>query len=85
MRNRRAEIDTSNVWPIVWTVPTNLQIDDRLLARAQRLGGFPTKKETVNTALAEFVRRRQQRTIVGLFGTVDFDPAYDYKAGRAKR
>lgn len=69
----------------MWTVPTNLQLDDRLLAEAQRVGGFRTKKETVNTALAEFIRRREQRQIVNLFGTVDFDPNYSYKAERRKR
>ena len=66
-------------------MPTNLQIDDRLLTRAQKLGGHKTKKATVNQALAEFIQHRQQRDIVGLFGTVEFDPAFDYKAERAKR
>jgi Arc/MetJ family transcription regulator len=66
-------------------MPTNLQIDDHLLVRAQLMGGYRTKRETVNTALAEFIQRRQQREIVKLFGTVDFDPQYDYKAERRKR
>ena len=66
-------------------VPTNLEIDDRLLAKAQKLGGYKTKKATVNEALAEFVRRRQQRAITGLFGTVIFDPAFNYKAERGRR
>ena len=51
-------------------MPTNLQIDDSLLAKAQQVGGFRTKKETVNNALKEFVRRRQQKDIASLFGTV---------------
>ncbi|HEX3729224.1 MAG TPA: type II toxin-antitoxin system VapB family antitoxin [Opitutaceae bacterium] len=66
-------------------MPTNLQIDDQLLAKAQRTGGYRTKKETVNAALSEFVQRREQREIVKLFGAIDFDPAYDYKAERRKR
>jgi Arc/MetJ family transcription regulator len=64
---------------------TNLQIDDHLLNRARKVGGFRTKKETVNEALAEFLRRREQRGITDLFGTVDFTPGFDYKNLRAKR
>lgn len=66
-------------------MPTNLQIDDRLLARAQKVGGFRTKKETVNEALAEFLHRREQRAIADLFGKVDFTSDFDYKKLRAKR
>jgi Bacterial antitoxin of type II TA system, VapB len=66
-------------------MPTNLQIDDRLLNKAKRMGGFKTKKDTVNQALAEFLRRREQREIGSLFGTVDFSPGFDHKRLRAKR
>jgi Arc/MetJ family transcription regulator len=66
-------------------MPTNLEIDDRLLAKALRVGGLKTKKATVNEALAEYVRHRQQREVVRLFGSVEFDPAFDYKAERKKR
>jgi Arc/MetJ family transcription regulator len=66
-------------------VPTNLQIDDRLLAKAKKIGGFRSKKDTVNQALTEFVLRRQQKAIAGLFGTIDFAPDFDHKKLRAKR
>ena len=66
-------------------VPTNLQIDDRLLARARKMGGFRSKKDTVNEALSEFLRRREQRAITDLFGTIDFAPDFDPKKLRAKR
>lgn len=66
-------------------VPTNLEIDDKLLAKAQRAGGHKTKKATVNVALAEYIQHREQRGVTKLFGTVVFEPAYDYKAERAKR
>ncbi len=65
-------------------MPTNLQIDDRLLAKAQKLGGFRTKKDTVNEALSEFVRRRGQREITTLFGSVEFAADFDHKKLRAK-
>lgn len=64
---------------------TNLQIDSQLLDAAQKMGGFKTKKETVNQALADFVRRRAQAQIVPLFGTLDFHEDFDPKALRAKR
>ncbi len=66
-------------------VPTNLEIDDKLLAKAQKAGGHKTKKATVNDALAEYIQHRQQREVTKLFGTVVFEPTYDYKAERAKR
>jgi hypothetical protein len=66
-------------------MPTNLQIDDRLLNKAKKIGGFRTKKDTVNQALTEFLRRREQREIVSLFGTVDFSPGFNHKTLRARR
>ena len=70
---------------VVCGVPTNLQIDDRLLAHAQKVGGFRTKKDTVNHALAEFVRRREQREIAELFGSIEFVAGFDPKKLRSKR
>lgn len=64
---------------------TNLQIDDKLLARAQALGEHKTKRETVNEALCEYVLRRERMKIFDLAGTIDLDPAYDHKAGRDRR
>jgi len=63
---------------------TNLQIDDKLLTKAKRAGGHRTKKETVNAALEEYIQRREQARIVEAFGTVDFDPTYDYKKQRKR-
>jgi Arc/MetJ family transcription regulator len=65
-------------------MPTNLAIDDGLLKEALRLGGFPTKKATVNAALEEFVNRRKQREVVRLFGAIDYDSRYDYKRRRRR-
>lgn len=65
-------------------MPTNLAIDDRLLTEALKIGGLKTKKETVNEALREFIQRRKQLEIVKLFGKIDVDPAYDYKAQRRR-
>jgi Arc/MetJ family transcription regulator len=64
---------------------TNLAIDDELLRQAVRLGKQRTKKATVNEALREYVQRRQRLKALELFGTLDVDPSYDYKAQRSKR
>lgn len=64
---------------------TNLQINDQLLAEAQRVGRFRTKKETVNQALTEFVQRREQVRVLELFGKMDLHPDYDPKKLRTKR
>ena len=64
---------------------TNLALDDRLILAAQRAGKHKTKKEAVNAALAEYVKRHREQRIVDYFGTIDFDPAYDYKAERRRR
>lgn len=63
---------------------TNLGIDEKLLAEAQQLGGLKTKKLTVNEALREFIQRRKQLKAIELFGTIDFDPDYDYKRAKSE-
>lgn len=67
------------------SVPTNLHIDDALLKEALRLGGRRSKRETVDEALREYIKRRKRRRLVEAFGTVDFDPAWDYRKLRGKR
>lgn len=66
-------------------MPTNLALDDRLIEEARRAGGHKTKKEAVNAALGEYVRRRKQLQILNAFGSIDFDPNYDYKTERRRR
>ena len=64
---------------------TNLAIDETLLNEALTVGGYKTKRETVNEALREFIQRRQRLELVKLFGKVDYDPRYDYKKERRSR
>ncbi len=66
-------------------MPTNLAIDDKLLERALRVGKHRTKRETVNEALEEYIRRRKRLRALKLFGAIDFDPGYDYKKDRTRR
>jgi Bacterial antitoxin of type II TA system, VapB len=64
---------------------TTLKIDNQLVREAQKLGNHRTKKDAVTAALVEYVRRLKQQEIVSLFGTIDYDPAYDYKRERHRR
>jgi Arc/MetJ family transcription regulator len=64
---------------------TNLALDDNLIEEARRAGGHKTKKDAVTAALAEYVQHRKQLRILKAFGTVDFDPKYDYKAQRRRK
>lgn len=64
---------------------TNLALDDRLLEEALRVGGRATKKDTVTEALQEYINRRKQARVVEVFGSVDYDPKYDYKKQRRRR
>lgn len=66
------------------SMPTNLHIDDKLLEEAMKLGNQPTKRETVNAALAEYISRRKQKEILELFGTIRWDDSYDYKKARRR-
>jgi hypothetical protein len=64
---------------------TNLAIDPELLERALEVSGERTKKAAVTRALQEFIARREQARILDLFGTVEIDQAYDYKAERSRK
>ena len=63
---------------------TNLAIDPGLLDKALAVGGEKTKKDTVNRALREFVARREQKRLLGLFGSLDWDENYDHKGERSR-
>ncbi len=64
---------------------TTLALDDRLVDEAKRLGRHSSKLAAVNEALAEYVARRKRRRILSLFGKMDWDRRYDYKAERKLR
>jgi len=66
-------------------MPTNLAIDDKLLEEAKSLGGHRTKRETVNEALKEYIRRRRRKRIKNLFGKIEMVEGYDYKKERARK
>ena len=63
---------------------TNLSIDPDLLNEALEVSGEKTKKAAVTRALREFIQRRRQKRILELFGKLDWDDSFDYKAERSR-
>jgi len=63
----------------------SLALDNRLIEEARTLGKHKTKKAAVIQALTEYIQRKKQLEVINHFGTVDFDPDYDYKASRKAR
>jgi len=62
---------------------TNLAIEPELIDRVLEVSGERTKKAAVTLALKEFIARREQRKLLELFGTLDWDESYDYKKERS--
>lgn len=63
---------------------TNLSIDPELIDRALEVSGEKTKKAAVTKALQEFIARRRQKRLRELFGTLEWDENYNYKAERER-
>ena len=58
---------------------TNVGIDPQLIKAALSLGGKRSKRAVIDEALREYVLRCQQRGVIKLFGTIDYDQSYSYK------
>jgi Arc/MetJ family transcription regulator len=63
---------------------TNLQLDDKLIAEAARLGKHRTKKAAVTQALVDYIQHLEQEKVTALFGKISYDPKYDYKKQRKR-
>lgn len=59
-------------------------LDDRLVSEAKRVGHHKTETDAVTAALQEYITRRQQARVIQLFGAIDYEPDYDYKAQRRR-
>ena len=63
---------------------TNLQIDDKLISKAVKLGHHRTKKAAVTQALINYILHLEQENILSLFGSIKYDEDYDYKKQRSR-
>lgn len=64
---------------------SNIDIDQKKLEELKRLGKFKSKKETVNAALDEYLKKLKRRQVVAAFGTIEFDEDWDYRKLRGKK
>ncbi|MAE63967.1 MAG: DUF2191 domain-containing protein [Phycisphaeraceae bacterium] len=64
---------------------TNLDIDDKLIRQAVRIGKHRTKKEAVTAALVEYVKSRKRLALLDWVGKVEYyDDVDDKKLRRRK-
>ena len=49
-------------------MPIKIEIDDALLAEAQKVSGLATKKQTVEEALRLMIKLRRQEEVWAVFG-----------------
>lgn len=66
-------------------MPITLNFNPQLLSKAQKLSGLKYKKDVVDLALSEFIKRREQAEIIKLFSIISYDKNYDYHQGRQKK
>ena len=67
------------------TMNLNQVKQNDLVNEALKIGGFKTKKETIDMALREFIQRRKQQEIINLFNTIEYDEDFDYKTQRQRK
>jgi len=56
---------------------TNIVLDDAIMETALKLGGFKTKKATIENALRLFIQIKGQQKIKGLKGKVKWEGNLD--------
>jgi Arc/MetJ family transcription regulator len=66
-------------------VRTNIEIDDKLMARALELTGLRTKRAVVDAALRELVEYRSRQKLREAFGKYPWEGDLDRMRGRPKR
>ena len=59
-------------------------IEETLVDTACQIGNHPSREAAIEAALREYVERHRQQQIIEMFGTVEFDSTYDYKAARRR-
>jgi len=52
---------------------TNIEIDDKLMAKAQKLTNIKTKKILVDNALRLYITVESQKKLIELWGNVEVD------------
>jgi Arc/MetJ family transcription regulator len=64
---------------------TNIDLDEELVKQAFAITGLRTKKELVNFALAELVKRNTQKDLLELAGEIEFVDGFSTDIVRKNR
>jgi Arc/MetJ family transcription regulator len=64
---------------------TNIDLDDHLIEQAFALTGLRTKKELINFALAELVKRGEKKDLLDLAGEIEFIEGFNTDTVRSNR
>ena len=64
------------------TMTHSLNLDEALIQEVMAIDDQQSLEAVIETALREYVQRHQRRKILDLFGTIDYDDTYNYKAQR---
>jgi hypothetical protein len=59
--------------------------DHKPSKKARRVRRLKDETQSATAALSGRAARRSQLEILSLFGTIDYDPTYDYKAERRRK
>ena len=70
---------------IIFIVRTNIDLDDQLVEQAFAITGLRTKKELVNFALAELVKRNTKKDLLDLAGEIEFIDGFSTDTLRKNR
>jgi Arc/MetJ family transcription regulator len=62
---------------------TNIVLDEKLVAEAQKLTGIKTKRDLVHEALRVLIKAKQHKNLADLEGKIEFSEKYDYKKSRS--
>ena len=52
---------------------TNIEIDNRLMQEAKKIGKTKTKKEIVDLALKTYIKVNQRKNLLKLFGKIKWE------------
>jgi Arc/MetJ family transcription regulator len=64
---------------------TNIDLDEQLVKQGFAITGLRTKKELVNFALAELVKRNSQKDLLELAGEIEFVDGFSTDLVRKNR
>jgi Arc/MetJ family transcription regulator len=67
------------VYKEVYTMRTNIVLEDNLIREAFKHSRATTKKELIHCALKEYVENHGRRDLSDLKGKISFSHDYDYK------